>query len=95
MADFIGTSNLLSGTVETIDGSTAVVRLGSGDRCRIGGEGRAAGEEIDLSLRPESIRIEPRNGTAREAARLAAGDRRAGRLPRIRRSSTASGRRAA
>ena len=37
------------------------------DLCRIGGEGRAAGEEIDLSLRPESIRIEPRNGTAREA----------------------------
>jgi spermidine/putrescine transport system ATP-binding protein len=67
VADFIGTSNLLSGTVEAIDGSTAVVRLGSGDRCRIGGEGRAPGEEIDVSLRPESIRIEPRNGTAREA----------------------------
>jgi spermidine/putrescine transport system ATP-binding protein len=67
VADFIGTSNLLSGTVETIDGATAVVRLGSGELCRVGGKGRAAGEEIDLSLRPESIRIEPRNGTAREA----------------------------
>jgi spermidine/putrescine transport system ATP-binding protein len=67
VADFIGTSNLLSGMVESVEGSTAVVRLGSGDPCRIGGAGRTAGEAVDVSLRPESIRIEPRNGTAREA----------------------------
>src|SRR5215210_7609771 len=33
VADFIGTSNLLSGIVESIDGSRAIVRLSSGETC--------------------------------------------------------------
>ncbi len=62
VADFIGTSNLLRGVVEAIDGSTVVVLLDSGDRCRVAA-GTAVGRTIDLSLRPEAIRIEPRSGS--------------------------------
>jgi spermidine/putrescine transport system ATP-binding protein len=62
VADFIGTTNLLRGVVEGIEADAAIVRLESGDRCRVGRHDRSAGQAIDLSLRPESIRIERRNG---------------------------------
>ena len=62
VADFIGTTNLLRGVVEGLEADTAVIRLDSGDRCRIGPIDRSRGESIDLSLRPEAIRIERRNG---------------------------------
>jgi spermidine/putrescine transport system ATP-binding protein len=66
VADFIGTTNLLRGVVEgEVRGST-IVRLDSGDRCRVGVVDRAAGQPIDLSLRPEAIRIERRNGEAHD-----------------------------
>src|SRR5262249_39216169 len=52
VADFIGTTNLLHGTVEALDDEAAVVRLESGDRCRVGRVERAAGDAVDLSIRP-------------------------------------------
>jgi spermidine/putrescine transport system ATP-binding protein len=55
VADFIGTTNLLSGTVEALEESSAVVRLESGDTCRVPAEGRRAGQAVQLSVRPESI----------------------------------------
>jgi len=58
VADFIGTTNLLSGTVETLDGGAAVIRLDSGDRCVTTADGRQAGQAIQLSIRPESISID-------------------------------------
>jgi spermidine/putrescine transport system ATP-binding protein len=64
VADFIGTTNLLRGVVEGLEAETAVVRLESGDRCRVGAIDRSPGQAIDLSLRPESIRIERRNGVS-------------------------------
>ena len=62
VADFIGTTNLLRGVVEGRDAGTAIVLLESGDRCRVDALDRMTGQAIDLSLRPESIRIERRNG---------------------------------
>jgi spermidine/putrescine transport system ATP-binding protein len=64
VADFIGTTNLLAGTVETIDGGAAAIRLDSGDRCLVVANGRQAGQAIQLSVRPESIAIDARNGTS-------------------------------
>ncbi len=61
VADFIGTTNLLRGTIESIVSGCAVVRLESGDPCLVAttdaGGARAVGEAIDLSLRPEAVRI--------------------------------------
>ena len=58
VADFIGTTNLLSGTVESTDGAEATVLLDSGDRCRISGNGHIAGQTVQLSVRPEAIQID-------------------------------------
>jgi len=58
VADFIGTTNLLHGTVDSLDGDAAVIRLDSGDLCRIGPSGRQVGQSVDLSLRPESVTIQ-------------------------------------
>jgi spermidine/putrescine transport system ATP-binding protein len=65
VADFIGTTNLLHGVVDGFDGGTAVIRLDGGDHCRVAGVRDVVGETVDLSLRPEAIRIESRNGEAR------------------------------
>jgi spermidine/putrescine transport system ATP-binding protein len=62
VADFIGTTNLLAGTVEAVDADAAVIRLESGDRCAIAADGRAAGQSIQVSVRPEAITIAARNG---------------------------------
>jgi len=64
VADFIGTTNLLTGTVESVDGDHALVRLASNDLCLVGREGLAAGRAVELSVRPESVQLRPSNGTA-------------------------------
>ncbi len=55
VADFIGSTNQLRGVVEA-DGS---VWLSSGERARIAHDGLAAGAEIEISIRPESIDLVP------------------------------------
>jgi spermidine/putrescine transport system ATP-binding protein len=56
VADFIGTSNLLSGVVESIDTGCAIVRLSSGETCRTAaGTAVSAGRQVELSVRPEAI----------------------------------------
>ena len=55
VADFIGTTNLLQGTVEGVDGEVAVIALGSGERIRAAGAGLRAGRAVELSVRPETI----------------------------------------
>jgi spermidine/putrescine transport system ATP-binding protein len=62
VADFIGTTNLLTGTVETVTADGAVIRLESGDRCVAAADGRQAGQSIQLSVRPESIELGASNG---------------------------------
>ena len=68
VADFIGTTNLLAGTVESVDPEGALIRLDSGDRCVAAGEGRNVGQAIQLSVRPEAIAIGARNGTGHNGA---------------------------
>jgi spermidine/putrescine transport system ATP-binding protein len=53
VADFIGTTNLLGGTVE----GDGLVRLDGGDLARVGTAGLAAGTAIEICLRPEAIAI--------------------------------------
>jgi spermidine/putrescine transport system ATP-binding protein len=55
VADFIGTTNLLTGDVTAIAGGVADVRLEGGDAVRLPAAGRRPGERVWLSLRPESI----------------------------------------
>jgi spermidine/putrescine transport system ATP-binding protein len=55
VADFIGSTNLLRGTVET-DGR---IRLSSGDVATAAHDGMAAGTEVEISVRPEAIAIVP------------------------------------
>ena len=57
VADFIGTTNLLSGTVEALGPGAATVCLDSGDRCVIAVGGARPGQLVQVSIRPEAIRI--------------------------------------
>src|SRR5262245_17149967 len=59
VADFIGTTNLVTGTVLSVGADMALVRLDSGDVCRIAPDGRQAGQTVQLSIRPEAITIDP------------------------------------
>jgi spermidine/putrescine transport system ATP-binding protein len=62
VADFIGTTNLLSGTVTTAGAEGAEgaeIRLDTGDVVRIPASNRRAGEAVRMSLRPESIALAP------------------------------------
>jgi spermidine/putrescine transport system ATP-binding protein len=64
VADFIGTSNFLSGAIESVDGVTAVVRLAGGDRCVTEIErGLGVGHRVELSVRPEVVILRALNGT--------------------------------
>ena len=64
VADFIGTTNLLSGAVESSDAASALVRLEGGDSCVVAGAGLQVGRTVELSVRPESILVKASNGTA-------------------------------
>jgi spermidine/putrescine transport system ATP-binding protein len=72
VADFIGSTNLLSGIVEA-DGR---IRLTSGERCRAAHDGLQPGQSVELSLRPEAIELVPAEaegaiaGTVEQAAYL-------------------------
>jgi len=63
VADFIGTTNLLAGSVESIDANGALIRLDGGDACRVVGHDLRAGEAVELSVRPESIVLKASNGS--------------------------------
>jgi spermidine/putrescine transport system ATP-binding protein len=69
VADFIGTSNLLSGTVESIDGSRAVIRLTSGEAClTTAAADVTVGRRVELSVRPETVGLDVRGGDGQSAA---------------------------
>jgi spermidine/putrescine transport system ATP-binding protein len=59
VAGFIGTSNLLPGTIETVDGERAVVRLDGGEGCLARAGATTPGDAVDVAIRPEAIRLEP------------------------------------
>ena len=57
VAGFIGTSNLLSGTVGRVDDGRAVIVIGPGERIimPVDGTGVTPGQSVELSVRPEKI----------------------------------------
>jgi spermidine/putrescine transport system ATP-binding protein len=58
VAGFIGTSNLLNGTVRTIDGTTAVLETAPDENLVVADASRAdasVGKMLDLTVRPEKI----------------------------------------
>jgi spermidine/putrescine transport system ATP-binding protein len=58
VAGFIGTSNLLNGTVRTIDGTTAVLETAPDENLVVADASRAdasVGRMLDLTVRPEKI----------------------------------------
>ena len=58
VADFIGETNLLDGTVETSDASGLMLSLPGGKRIRVAAaSGEAVGNPVTVSLRPEKIRL--------------------------------------
>ncbi len=60
VAGFIGTSNLLSGTVARTEGDAAVIEPGPGERIVVpGGASAAAHGDVELTVRPEKITILP------------------------------------
>jgi spermidine/putrescine transport system ATP-binding protein len=60
VAGFIGTSNVITGTVRSLEGTTAVLDTGP-DESVIAHEanevGAAAGQALDVTIRPEKIRL--------------------------------------
>ena len=71
VADFIGTTNLLDGAVESIEGDIAAIRLSSGERCLAAASGIRVGDAVDVSIRPEAIELDGHD----EAVSEGAGDR--------------------
>jgi spermidine/putrescine transport system ATP-binding protein len=72
VADFIGTTNLLTGDVESADDGTAVVRLGSGERCVVSRGTLATGDDVELSIRPESVELTASGGSGTASPALTA-----------------------
>ena len=59
VADFIGTTNLLTGTVATVSGAEAVVELAGGGRCVVGADGLVPGTTVEVAVRPEALELDP------------------------------------
>jgi spermidine/putrescine transport system ATP-binding protein len=60
VAGFIGTSNLIGGSVDRMEGDLAVLTFGPGERVVAPVTGRAAkGDQIEVSVRPEKIDLYP------------------------------------
>jgi spermidine/putrescine transport system ATP-binding protein len=57
VADFMGTTNLLKGSVESADGDVVAIRLEGGDVCRAVAAGLPPGRPIEISIRPETVTI--------------------------------------
>ena len=60
MAGFIGTSNLISATVRSLDGGTAVLDCAADETLLVPDVSRAAvgiGMQVDITVRPEKIAI--------------------------------------
>jgi spermidine/putrescine transport system ATP-binding protein len=66
VAGFIGTSNLMTGVVRMIDGTTAVLESAAPESLVVSDAvqaGAAVGAPLDLTVRPEKIRITAQNPT--------------------------------
>jgi spermidine/putrescine transport system ATP-binding protein len=59
VAGFIGTTNILSGTVVGRDGGVTTVKLDNGELTGTTMNGLAAGQPVELCIRPEAITLRP------------------------------------
>jgi spermidine/putrescine transport system ATP-binding protein len=59
VADFIGTSNLLTGSVLSVVDGIAEVALEGGGRCLARANGLAPGATAEISVRPEALALAP------------------------------------
>ena len=57
VAGFIGTSNLLSGTVTRTEGTGAVIEFGAGERIIVPAAKAARGDTLEITVRPEKITL--------------------------------------
>jgi spermidine/putrescine transport system ATP-binding protein len=58
VADFIGTSNVLAGTVERVEGGVTVLGAQNGERLVVpSSAGHRAGAQIEFTVRPEKVHI--------------------------------------
>ncbi len=57
VADFIGTTNLLTGIVASVAAGEAVVDLESGGRCVVHADGLSAGMSVEVAVRPEALEL--------------------------------------
>jgi spermidine/putrescine transport system ATP-binding protein len=73
VADFIGTTNLLSGTVASVTSDGAILDLEAGGRCVVGADGLAPGAVVEIAVRPEALELIPRPAADAAAADDAAG----------------------
>ena len=72
VADFIGTTNLLTGSVIAVDSQGALVRLATGEQCLVASDGDlAVGRAVELSVRPESVELRATNGASPGLAPIA------------------------
>jgi spermidine/putrescine transport system ATP-binding protein len=70
VAGFIGTSNLLSGTVTSSDPATggAVIGLGDGSRIVVPAAHKQPGDELEITVRPEKITLVAASAGAADSA---------------------------
>jgi ABC-type Fe3+/spermidine/putrescine transport system ATPase subunit len=80
VADFIGTTNLLAGTVTSLTDGVAEIALQGSGRCFVPAGGLRAGAAVELSVRPEVLAlarrqpgVEPAAGPAGDAGSWLAG----------------------
>jgi spermidine/putrescine transport system ATP-binding protein len=76
VAGFIGTSNLLSGTVTSTDPATggAVIDLGDGGRIVVPAAHKQPGDELEITVRPEKITLVAGAADAAPPARVSQHD---------------------
>jgi spermidine/putrescine ABC transporter ATP-binding subunit len=76
VAGFIGTSNLLSGTVTSTDPATggAVIDLGDGGRIVVPAAHTQPGDELEITVRPEKITLVAAGADAAPPARVSQHD---------------------
>jgi len=60
VADFIGTTNVMTGTVASVAGDGALVQLEAGGRCVVGADGLAPGDTLEIGVRPEALELTSR-----------------------------------
>ena len=73
VADFIGTTNLLAGTVASVTVDGVILDLEAGGRCVVGAQGLAPGAAVEIAVRPEALELIPRPAEDPAAADDAAG----------------------